>query len=261
VEFSEVREYVPGDDVRIIDWNVTARMNEPYVKEFIEERDLTVYILFDASGSSDFGTNVSKKDIQMEISASFMFAAMKNNDNIGLFIFTEGVEKFVPARKGRKHCLRLIRELVAFSPKNKKTNISKTLDYVSSIVRKKSIFFVISDFLFSDKSDEEAFEKKLKLLKIRHDVICLNINDICEQNIPDVGFIRLEDEETGEQVLVNTSDENFRKSYIAYASRKNEQLKKDLLKSNIDMININSEENFVLPVQRFFRLREKRNAR
>ena len=255
IEFSEVREYIPGDDIRTIDWNVTARMNHPFVKEYIEERDLTVYLVFDVSSSNEFGSQKQKKEAAIELAASLMFAAMKNNDNIGLFLFTNKIEKFIPARKGRRHCLKLIRELLNFKPEEKTTDIHNSLKYISKIIKKRSIVFVISDFM------ADNFYKPLKIMKNKHDIICINMNDIREQEIPDVGYIRLQDEETGEQVLVNTSDKEFRKNYTKLVKEKNSILKNKLQKIKIDMIQLLSDEPFEIPLRKFFRLRERRTIR
>jgi uncharacterized protein (DUF58 family) len=255
IEFSEVREYIPGDDIRIIDWNVTSRMNKPYVKEFIEERDLTVYILFDVSGSNEFGSVKSKKEAAIELGASIMFAALKNDDKIGLCLFTKHVEKFIKAKKSKKHVLKLIRDLVNFNPEFKTTDLNETLKFISKVVKKRSIIFIISDF-FSDD-----FSRPLSIMKNRHDVIAINLNDIREQEIPDVGYIELEDEETDEQVLVNTSDISFREKYMELINKKNNDLRVLLSKLKIDMIQIKSDEPFEVPLTRFFRVRERRMIR
>jgi uncharacterized protein (DUF58 family) len=255
IEFSEVREYVPGDDIRMIDWKVTSRMNHPYVKEFIEERDLTVYILFDVSGSNEFGSIRSKKENAIELAASLMFAALKNNDKVGLCLFTEKVEKFIRAKKGKKHILRMISDLIKFNPSFKTTNLNETLKYVSKIVKKKSILFIISDFFSED------FSKPLSILKNRHDIIGININDLREQQIPDIGYINLEDEETGEQVLVNTSDKDFRRKYSELIHDRNETISRLFKKLSIDVIPIKSDEAFEAPMRSFFRMREKRMIR
>jgi len=252
IEFSEVREYSPGDDVRTIDWNVTARMNQPYVKEFIEERDLTVHILIDMSASSDFGSEKSKKESALELAASIMFAAMHNNDKVGLGIFTDTVEQYFPPRKGKRHVLKLIRNLVEFKPKSKKTNLSASLRYMSKVMKRKCVVFIISDF-FSDD-----YEKSLKLLKNKHDVIAVNISDLREHELPDVGFIELEDEETGEQILVDTSDPTFRKKHSELMDQHFTGLHKRLKKLKIDLIQLKSDESFEIPLKRFFHMRIKR---
>lgn len=255
IEFSEVREYVMGDDIRTIDWNVTARMNQPFVKEFIEERDLTVYVVFDFSASGNFGSKKRKRDAAVELSASIMFAAMRNNDRVGLCLFTDKVEKYIPPRKGRKHVLQMIRELIYYEPKSRNTNLSSTLSYLSKAIKRRSIVFVISDFFC------EGFQKPLKMLRSRNDVILINLGDTREHEIPDIGFIELEDEETGEQILLDTSDEEFKKNYSALVEERNTKLKNTLKKVKVDMVNIRSDESFDIPLRRFFKQREKRMVR
>lgn len=256
IEFSEVREYAPGDDIRTIDWNVTARMNQPFVKEFIEERDLTVYILLDVSASNEFGSEKSKKEAAIELAASLMFAALRNSDRVGLCLFTKEVEMFIPPRKGKKHILKLIREIIEFEPLNKTTDMRSALVFLSRIIKKRSVLFIISDFF-----TEENFEKQLRILKKKHDVIAININDVRENLIPDVGHIELEDEETGEQILLNTSDNQFRDNYTRLIKEKSDKLNNKLKKLKIDLIQLKSDEPFEIPLRRFFRLREKRMVR
>ncbi|MFH1641397.1 MAG: DUF58 domain-containing protein [Nanoarchaeota archaeon] len=253
IEFSEVREYVPGDDIRNIDWNVTARMNQPYVKEFIEERDLTVYIVVDVSASNEFGSVKSKKQTAIELCASLMFAALRNNDKAGLCLFSSVVEKFIPPRKGKKHTLRMIREMLYYEPLNKTTDIEAALKYLSHVIKKRSIIFLITDFFAPDN-----YAKHLKLLKKRHDIIAINVNDIREEVMPDVGYIELEDEETGEQILVNTGDKEFRERYVRLISQKNGQLNSQLRKLKIDVIQLKSDEPYEIPLRKFFKTRQKR---
>ena len=254
IEFSEVREYSPGDDIRTIDWNVTARYNSPFVKEFIEERDLNVYIVFDVSASNEFGFEKSKKEAGFEIAASVMFSALKNNDNIGLCLFTDNIEKFIKPRKGKRHVLRVLRELVYYEPKNRLTDINKTLTALNNILKRGSILFIISDFIDNPKN----FEKPLKFLKLRHDVVLINLTDVNEVEIPDVGYIYLEDEETGEQVLVNTSDKEFRKIYVNEIKKINSNITKDMKKLNVDMIPVSTDKPFYVPLRNFFKIRERR---
>jgi uncharacterized protein (DUF58 family) len=254
IEFSEVREYVPGDDVRAIDWNVTARFNAPFVKEFIEERDLTMIIVFDLSSSNEFGFQRSKKDLGYDIAASLMFAALRNNDNVGLCLFTDRVEKFIPPGKGKKHMLKLLRDLIYYVPKNKTTNIQVALTYLNNIINRRSIIFIISDFLSPD------FERPLKQLKNKHDVILVDISDVREENIPDIGYVFLEDAETGEQMLVDTSDLEFRKSYTALANRRSDDLLSRMKRVNVDMIRMKTSEPFYIPLQQFFKMRERRRG-
>lgn len=251
IEFSEVREYILGDDVRSIDWNVTARFDSPYVKEFVEERDLNFIIAFDISSSNNFGFQKSKRDLGCEIAASLMFAALKNNDNIGLCLFTDHIEKFVKPGKGKKFFLKLLRDLIYYVPKSKKTNLDNSLTYLGRLVKKKSIICIISDFL------SENFEKSLKLLKNKHDVILIKITDTREEVIPDIGYVFLEDEESGEQVLVNTADEVFKKNYEKYLTQINNDLVNKMKKLKIDLINIKTTEPFHIRLKKYFALKEK----
>ena len=255
IEFSESREYRIGDDIRSIDWKITARLNEPYIKEFIEERDLHVYFALDLSGSSSFGNNISKRKKALEIVASLMFAAMKNNDNVGLFLFTDTIEQFIPARKGRKHVLKAISTLVRFQPESTTTDLRGSLSYISKVIKKRSIVFVISDFFDTD------FVQPLKLLKNKHDVIALRIIDQRELEIPDIGLIELEDGETGEQILVDTSDEQFRKNYVQQIQKHEQDLLHQLRKIKIDMVRILTDEPFEIPLKKFFKLRLQRVMR
>ncbi|MFV9677717.1 MAG: DUF58 domain-containing protein [Methanosarcinales archaeon] len=255
IEFSEVREYVPGDDVRAIDWNVTARLNAPFVKEFIEERDLTLFIVFDLSSSNEFGFKRSKKDVCYDIAASLMFAALRNNDNVGLCLFTDRVEKFVPPRKGNKHILKLLRELIYHEPKSKTTDIRTALSYLNNVIKKRSIIFIISDFLTPD------FEKPLKQLKSKHDVILVDIADVHEEDLPDIGYAFLEDYETGEQILVDTSDSEFRMRYTELVRTSREAFLTTLKRLNVDIIKMNTSEPFYIPLQTFFKMRERRVVR
>ncbi|HJT83291.1 MAG TPA: DUF58 domain-containing protein, partial [Nitrososphaeraceae archaeon] len=250
IEFSELREYRSGDDIRSIDWNVTARYNQPYVKEFVEERDLHVYFILDMSGSGNFGNKIPKKRKALEIVASLMFAALRNNDNTGIFLFTDKIEKFIPARKGRKHVFQILSSIISFKPKSNTTNLKTTLIQVSQILKKRCILFIISDFF-----DSNDYIKPLKLLRGRHDVIILKISDLREQEIPEIGLIELEDEETGEQILVNTSDPIFQKKYAEIVLNNESQMISTLTKLKIDFIKILSDENYEIPLRKFFKKR------
>ena len=252
IEFSEIRDYRSGDDIRTIDWKVTARFNHPYIKEFIEERDLQVYFVIDISGSGSFGTNVSKKEKSFEIIASLMFAALRNNDGAGVFLITDNIEKFIPARKGRRHILQLLDIITTFTPNSVKTNLKKSLEQVSKIIKRKSIVFVISDFI-----DNSEYLKPLKLLRKRHDVIALRIIDPREREIPDVGMIELEDEETGEQILVNTSDEEFRNSYSRLITENDAKFLTNMLKIKINTIPLLTDQDYSTSLKKFFKRRNK----
>lgn len=253
IEFSELREYRLGDDIRSIDWNVTARYNQPYVKEFVEERDLQVYFLLDMSSSGSFGNKIPKKRKTLEIVASLMFAALRNNDNIGIFLFTDKIEKFIPARKGKKHVLQILRSVISFQPKSKTTNLKTTLVQVSQILKKRCIVFILSDFF-----DSNDYLKPLKILRRKHDIILLKISDLREQEIPEIGLIELEDKETGEQILVNTSDPAFQKKYTEIVSNNESQLISNLIKFKVDFIKILSDENYDTPLRKFFKKRIRR---
>jgi uncharacterized protein (DUF58 family) len=255
IEFSEIREYRAGDDTRSIDWKVTARFNHPYIKEFIEERDLAVYFAIDVSGSSSFGSNTSKKMKSIQIAASLMFAALRNNDKIGLFLFTDKIEKYAPERKGRRHVLKLISTLVSFEPKSQGTDIKNALVHVSKVAKKRGIVFIISDFYSRD------FIAPLNILKNRHDIIALRIVDPREQEMPDVGLIELEDEESGEQMLVDTSDGNFRENFKKIMHEEDRKLKKTMRRAKIDVINIRTDEPYEVPLRKFFGTRKRRTVR
>ena len=250
IEFSEIRDYRIGDDIRAIDWKVTARFNHPYIKEFIEERDLQVYFVIDVSGSGNFGSNISKKEKSLEIIASLMFAALRNNDEIGVFLISEGIEKFIPAKKGKRHVLQILNFISNYKPKSLKTNLQNCLEYVSKTIKRKSVVFLVSDF-----NDETNFFKHLKILRKNNDVVALKLTDPREQVIPDVGLIELEDQETGEQILVDTSDENFRETYSKLISDKNSQFFSEMKRQKIDAVSLTTEEDFSIPIRKLFKRR------
>lgn len=253
IEFSELREYKSGDDVRSIDWNVTARYNQPYVKEFVEERSLEVYFILDMSGSEDFGNKVSKKRKALEIAASLIFAAQRNNDNIGIFLFTEKIEMFIPARRGKKHVFKILRSIISFQPKSRITNLRTTLAQVSRILKKRSMLFIISDFF-----DTAEYLKALKILGAKHDVVLIRVLDFREQEIPQIGFIELEDKETGEQLLIDTSNQLFQKNYGDIVSKNQLEFITTVAKLNVDCLNFLSEEHYELPLRKFFKKRIRR---
>jgi len=250
IEFSELREYRSGDDIRSIDWNVTARYNQPYVKEFVEERSLEVYFILDLSGSKSFGNKVSKNRKALKIGAIFIFSAMRNNDSIVIFLFTEKIEKFIPARKGKKHVMQILSSIISFEPKSKTTNLNTTLIQASQILKKRSILFIVSDFF--DSSD---FSKPLKILRRKHDIILLKIVDLREQEIPQIGLIELEDKETGEQILVDTSDPVFLKNYKQTVLNNELQFVSALGKLKLDCIKILTDENYEVPLRKYFKRR------
>jgi len=247
IEFSEVREYVPGDDVKRIDWNVSARHNSLFVKEFVEENELNIYLILDLSASNNFGFMKSKLDLSFEVAVSLMFLALKNNDRLGLGIFTDKLEKFIPSKKGKKQLLRIIKELLEYKPKSKKTDIMESLSTLNNKLKRKSVIYIISDFI-SDK-----YDRPLKFLKLHHQVILINISDIKEKEIPEIGYAYLEDAETGEQILVNTSNKNFQKQYREIMDEKIKSNQKSMNRLGVDMINLSNEESFDITINRYFR--------
>ncbi len=253
MDFSEVREYQIGDDIRSIDWNVTARTGHPFVKIFREERELTVMLLVDASGSGDFGSlNRAKGEIAVEICALLAFSAIKNNDKVGLMIFTDQVEKFIPPRKGRKHVLRVLRELLYFRPSHRGTDIGGVLEYLNRVQRRRSVTFLVSDFL------GEKFEKPLRVAGRRHDMIVIRIGDPREETLPRVGLLELEDAESGEHVVVNTSDPKIRSLYRDHVLQRQAALKQLLKQIGIDRIDIRTDRDYIEPLIRFFQQRARR---
>ena len=253
MEFSEVREYQFGDDIRNIDWNVTARFSHPFIKIFEEERELTVILLVDLSGSLLFGTvEKTKQQIAAELSAVLAFSAMKNNDKVGLILFTDKIEKFVPPRKGKTHVLRLVREVLSFEPKGKTTNIKSALEYMNNAIKKKSIVFLISDFM------DNGYEKILRIVGKKHDLVGIVINDRREFKLPKIGLVKLTDSETGEERWIDTSDTKVQKTVTGVRQRVIQNRKSLFLSSRLDSIEINTGENYVKPLVKFFRTREGR---
>jgi len=255
MEFAEVREYQVGDDVRFIDWNVTARMGRPYVKQFAEERELTVMLLVDASGSGRFGSaDQTKNEIAAEIAALIAFSAIRNNDKVGLIIFTDRVEKFVAPKKGRSHVLRVIREILFFEPQGKKTDITSAIEYLMRVTTRQTVAFLISDFIAS------GFEKRLRAANYRHDMIALRIADPRELKLPRVGLIELEDPETGQRALINTRNAKLRNKFERASNARLAEQAKMFRSINVDSVDIRTASSYVEPLVRFFRMRERRLA-
>ena len=253
MEFSEVREYIPGDDIRSIDWNVTARSQHPFVKKFVEERELTVFFVVDASKSLDFGSKDKLKAVvAAEIAALLAFSAVKNKDKVGLLINTDQIEKYVPPKKGKSHVLRVVREILYFQPQAKKTNLKVALEHLYRILTRSAVIFVISDFR------DEGYEKALKILHQKHDLIAIQISDQREEEIPACGWLELEDAETGEKIQVNTNDRSFREAYKKMAERRQTQLDLLFKLTGIDSIKITAGTSYVHPLIKFFHLREQR---
>ncbi len=253
MEFSEVREYQFGDDIRTIDWNVTARSGHPYVKVFEEERELTVMLLVDVSSSGEFGTvERMKGELAVEICALLAFSAIKNNDKVGLIIFTDRIEKFVPPKKGRTHVLRVLRELMYHKPEGYGTDIALALEYLSRVTTRRAVVFLVSDFL------SENYEKALRIANRRHDLVAITITDPRELELPDIGFVELEDAETGETILVDTSDLNVQETFVAGTQEALRERDRIFRSIDVDTIDIRTDRSYVEPLIRFFRERAKR---
>ena len=248
--FAEVREYQYGDDVRSIDWNVTARFGHPYVKIFEEERELTVMLLIDVSGSRVFGTvSRLKMDVVTEVAATLAFSTIQNNDKIGVIFFSDKVEKFIPPKKGRKHVLHIIRELIDFKPESTLTDISEALRYFTNAIKKRSTAFLISDFM------DSGFDKELTIANRKHDIVALQVYDIRETEIPDVGLVKLKDAETGERIWVDTSDARLRKSYKNAWGQSQLELQKNFAKSGVDSVSVSTSDDYVKSLIKLFRMR------
>lgn len=253
MEFSEVREYQFGDDIRNIDWNVTARFGHPYIKIFEEERELTVILMVDLSGSLMFGSaNKTKQRVAAELSAILAFSALKNNDKVGLILFTDKIEKFVPPRKGRKHVLRIIREVLSFEPEGKSTNLRGALEYMNNAIKKKSIAFLISDFI------DDGFEKILRIVGRKHDLIGIVLDDKREKEIPNIGLIKLTDSETGTERWIDTSSRRVRDMMFSEHKEKEKVRNSIFIRSGLDKIEVTAGSNYITPLVQFFKRREKR---
>jgi uncharacterized protein (DUF58 family) len=253
MEFAEVREYLPGDDVRSIDWNVTARYGRLFVKKFVEERELTVILLVDASASQRFGTRDRfKAELAAELASVLAFSALRNNDRIGMVTFTDRVEKVIRPKKGRNHVLRLIRETLYCSPQGSGTNIARALQYLGEVWRRKAVVFLLSDFA------DTNFEPALRITARRHDLIAVQLADRREKDLPPVGLITLEDAETGEQFCIDTADDFFMREYRRRGAERQAALQKILARAHVDHIPVSTGEPYIAPLVRFFRQREKR---
>jgi len=258
MEFIDVREYLPGDDVRAIDWKVTARMDRPYVKKFVEERELTVILCVDASGSGYFGTRMQfKLEQSAQVAATIAFSAVRNNDKVGLLFFTDRVERFVPPRKGKQHVLRLVRDILQFQPRHRGTRPATALEYVMRILKHRAIVFVIGDFMGEGYSTEQV-RTPLAIAARRHDVVAIPITDPAEGELPRVGLVELEDMETGELVTVNTADAGLRRRYHAHVRQWVERRDRLFTQLGIDSIPLHTHEDFTPKLHRFFRLRARR---
>ncbi|MFY7671226.1 DUF58 domain-containing protein [Tenacibaculum sp. MEBiC06402] len=246
--FSEVRQYQFGDDIRAIDWNVTARYNEPYVKVFEEERELTMMLMVDVSGSELFGTSTQfKKDTVTEIAATLAFSAIQNNDKVGLILFSDQIELYIPPKKGKSHVLRIIRELIEFTPKSRRTNINESLKFLSSVMKKKAIVFMLSDFV------DENYERNLKIVGNKHDLTGIRIYDKFDEEIPNLGMVPMLDNETLEVRLINTSSKSVRTKYKANALRLKDEFQTSFKKSGLGTIDIRVDESYVKKLLGYFK--------
>ena len=251
--FSEVREYQSGDDVRSIDWNVTARYNSPYIKVFEEEREMTVMLLVDVSGSGNFGTKQQfKREIATELSAVLAFSAIKNNDKVGVIFFSDIIEEFIPPKKGKSHILRIIRQILSFKPQNKKTNISQAIEYFNNVMKKRCICFILSDYISS------SFEKPLRVASKKHDVVALKVSDKREKTIPNIGIVPFKDSETEKVILLDTSSKLVRETFQKKQKEKQSEIEKIFPRCGVDLININTGEDYVKPLINFFKNRDRR---
>jgi len=253
IEFEEVREYQIGDEMRSIDWNVTARVGRPFVKKFIEERELTVMLLVDASSSGRFGSSKRlKNDFAAELCAVLAFSAIKNNDKVGLIIFTDEVEKYIPPKKGKRHVLCVISEILSFKPKHRATKIETALEFLSSINKRRSVTFLISDFM------AHGYERALQVANKRHDITAVVIQDPREKELPNVGMIELQDAETGEVLLVDTSDQNVRRGLNILFNKDASERNRFFRQIDMDVIHLQTDRSYIEPLMKFFRAREKR---
>jgi uncharacterized protein (DUF58 family) len=260
MKFEEVREYAPGDEVRTIDWNVTARFGEmhgnAFVKKFTEERELTVMLMVDVSASGKFGgIELSKRELAAEVASVLAFSAIRNNDKVGLLLFSDHVELFIPPKKGRPHTLRLIREILFFDPVGRGTKAGPALDYLNRVVTRRAVVFLISDFQTGD------FNKELAVTSRRHDLVAIPVIDPRERELPDIGTVTLEDAETGEQIEVNTSRKATRDAYAHLADKRRAELEKMLRRHGIDSIELQTDSDYIPALRGFFRTRERRMAR
>ena len=253
MEFDEVREYMPGDEIRTIDWNVTARTGTPYVKRFVEERELTVMFVVDLSASGEFGSvNKLKNEVAAEFCSLLAFSAVKNNDKVGLIVFTDQIEMYIPPKKGTKHVLRVIRELLDFKPRQASTDMEGALDFLGKVIKKRSVVFLVSDF------QAEGFEKPMRVIGKRHDLVAVTVVDPREVRLPNVGLVELEDAETGEIVLIDTGSAGIRKKYERLGREQSERFRELFSSMGVDQIEVMTDRDYVPNLVRFFRTRERR---
>jgi uncharacterized protein (DUF58 family) len=261
MDFDEVREYVPGDEVRTIDWNVTARSGRPFVKKFTEERELTILLLVDVSASGNFGsTSQSKREMAAELASVLAFSAIRNNDKVGLILFSDEVEQYIPPKKGRHHVLRVVREILYFEPKHRGTDIVKALDFANRAAQRRAVAFLISDFQTPDRSAEALAELQhaIRLTSTRHDLVALHIQDRREQELPDVGVLAIEDAETGEVLELQTGDPRVRARFAEVSRQQVAALRRMLSAESVDSLQLETGQSYIPPLMQFFKTRERR---
>ncbi len=255
MEFDEVREYVPGDDIRLIDWNVTARTSVPHIKKLVEERELTVMLMVDASGSGRFGSvDRFKNELAAELCAVLAFSAIKNHDRVGLIIFTDQVELYIRPDKGRRHVLRVIREVLYFAPRGRGTDIPAALHFLNNVTKRKAVAFLVSDFM------ADGYEATLRTSNRRHDIVAVSVTDPREENLPNVGLINIRDAESGRETLINTSNNGMRKAYREEALRRERVRDEIFRRTRVDAIHVRTDSPYVDELHKFFKMRERRHG-
>ena len=255
MEFEEVRRYEPGDEIRSIDWNVTARMGEPYIKRFREERDMSVMFLVDTSASGKYGgADISKNEVAAQITSILAMSAIKNNDKVGLLAFSDKIEAFIPPKKGTPHVLRLVSDILSLKPENTGTDIAMALGYLAKVCKKKCLVFLISDFI------DNGYQKPLRVIEKKHDVVAISVKDNQEIELPACGLVRVIDSESGESYMVDTSSASVRKEFNRIASSQREELKKSLKSMGIDHVGVEAGSDYIPSLVKFFRMRERRRA-
>jgi uncharacterized protein (DUF58 family) len=261
MDFDEVREYVPGDEVRTIDWNVTARSGRPFIKKFTEERELTILLLVDVSASGNFGsTSQSKREMAAELASVLAFSAIRNSDKVGLILFSDQVEQYIPPKKGRRHVLRVVREILYFDPKHRGTDIVQALDFANRVTQRRAITFLVSDFQTTGDPAKAmaALQRAIRLTRMRHDLVAMHIQDRREQELPDVGLLAIEDAETGEMLELQTSNPKVRARFAELSQRNVEALRRMLAAESVDSLELETGESYVPPLMHFFKTRERR---
>ncbi len=260
MDFDEVREYVAGDEVRAIDWNVTARAGRPFIKKFTEERELTILLAVDVSASGNFGSGTqSKRQLAAELASVLAFSAIRNNDKVGLILFSDQIEQYMPPKKGRQHVLRLIREILFFEPQSRGTNIVRALDFANQVTNRRAIMFLVSDFELQNQEQALAdMRRAIRLANRRHDVVALHVHDQREEELPDVGQLTIEDAETGELIELDTTDERVRGRFAELARERGENLRRGLAAEGVDSLNLDTREPYEPALRAFFKNRERR---